>query len=105
MSAQIPAQLERAQNDPEFQTLVHARSRLAWALTTIMLAIYFGFILMIAFAPAHLGKPIGTGVTTIGIPLGILVIISAFALTGFYVWRANSSFDAISKRVAERAKQ
>lgn len=96
--------LERAKSDPEFETLVHARSRLAWTLTAIMMVIYFGFILMIAFAPAHLGKPIGDGVTTIGIPLGILVIVSAFLLTGLYVWRANTTFDAISKRIAERAK-
>ena len=96
--------LERAQNDPEFDTLVRARSRLAWGLTTIMMIIYFGFILMIAFAPAHLGRPIGSGVTTIGIPIGILVIVSAFVLTGIYVWRANASFDAISKRIEERAR-
>lgn len=97
--------LERAQNDPEFETLVRARSRLAWILTTVMMVIYFGFILMIAFAPAHLGHPIGSGVTTIGIPIGIFIIVSAFILTGIYVWRANSTFDAISKRIEERAKQ
>jgi len=99
------SRLVSAENDPEFKTLVAARSRLAWVLTTIMMVIYFGFILMIAFAPAHLGKPIGDGVTTIGIPIGIFVIVSAFLLTGIYVWRANSTFDAISKRIAERAGQ
>lgn len=105
MTDQSNALLERAENDPEFKTLVAARSRLAWILTTIMMVIYFGFILTIAFAPAHLGKPIGSGVTTIGIPIGIFVILSAFVLTGIYVWRANSTFDSISKRIAERAAQ
>lgn len=105
MADTTDAQLERAQNDPEFQTLVRSRSRLAWILSSIMMAIYFGFILMIAFAPAHLGKPIGAGVTTVGIPIGIFVILAAFVLTGIYVWRANSSFDAMSQRIAERAKQ
>ena len=66
--------LERAENDPEFETLVGARSRLAWILTTIMMIIYFGFILTIAFAPAHLGAPIGSGVTTVGIPIGVFII-------------------------------
>lgn len=105
MSEPSSAALERARNDPEFAELVAARSRLAWILTTIMMVIYFGFILMIAFAPALLGKPIGAGVTTIGIPIGVLVIISAFLLTGFYVWRANGTFDVMSKRIVERAKQ
>ena len=105
MTDPADALLERAENDPEFKTLVAARSRLGWILTTIMMIIYFGFILMIAFAPAHLGQPIGAGVTTIGIPIGIFVIASAFLLTGIYVWRANSTFDPISKRIAERANQ
>ena len=99
------AMLDRAQNDPEFVILVRSRSKLAWTLTAIMMTIYFGFILMIAFAPAHLGAPIGNGVTTIGIPIGVCVIIAAFVLTGIYVWRANVSFDAISQRIIERAKQ
>ena len=99
------AMLDRAQNDPEFEILVRSRSKLAWTLTAIMMTIYFGFILMIAFAPAHLGAPIGNGVTTIGIPIGVCVIIAAFVLTGIYVWRANVSFDAISQRIIERAKQ
>ena len=105
MTDSINAKLERAQSDPEFEMLVNSRRRLGWLLSLIMMIIYFGFILMIAFAPAHLGKPIGEGVTTVGIPIGIMVIVSAFILTGIYVWRANSTFDAISKRIAERAEQ
>ncbi len=105
MTDPTQAMLDRAQLDPEFETLVHARSRLAWTLASIMMVIYFGFILMIAFAPAHLGRPIGEGVTTIGIPIGVSVIIAAFILTGIYVWRANATFDALSQRIVERAKQ
>lgn len=101
----MDARLERAQNDPEFQTLVHGRTRLAWILSAIMMIVYFGFILMIAFAPAHLGKPIGAGVTTLGIPIGVCVILAAFALTGIYVWRANSYYDAMTQRIKERVTQ
>ena len=69
-----------------------------------MLAIYFGFIFIIAFAPKTLGTPIGSGVTTIGIPLGLFVIVSAFVLTGIYVRRANTEFDAITRQIIEEAK-
>jgi len=58
----------------------------------------------IAFAPAVLGLRIGNGVTTVGIPVGLLVIISAFVLTGIYVRRANSEFDALTRQIIERAK-
>ena len=51
----------------------------------IMLIIYVGFILLIAFAPHWLGTPLheGTSVTR-GIPIGIGVIIISFVLTGVY---------------------
>ena len=40
-----------------------------------ILAIYFGFIAIIAFAPALLGTPLAGGVTTLGIPVGLAVIV------------------------------
>jgi uncharacterized membrane protein (DUF485 family) len=70
-----------------------------------MLVIYFGFVLTIAFDPAFLGTPLSAGsVTTIGIPIGIGVIISAFVLTGIYVRRANGEFDELSNRIKEKVK-
>ena len=97
--------MERVQRDPEFQALVAKRSRFVWALTAAMIAIYFGFILLIAFDPALIGRPIDGSIITLGIPLGLGVILAAFVLTGIYVWRANSEFDAMTKDVIERAQQ
>ena len=94
----------RLRNDPLFKELVAKRTRFAWQLSVVMLVIYFGFIAMIAFAPKALGTTIGGGVTTIGIPIGLLVIISTFVLTGIYVARANSQFDPITRRIVEGAK-
>jgi uncharacterized membrane protein (DUF485 family) len=93
------------ESDPQFKELVAKRTRFAWTLSAAMLIIYFGFIFVIAFAPHTLGIPLGRGiVTTVGIPVGLFVIISAFALTGIYVRRANSEFDAITRQLVERAK-
>ncbi|QIK38452.1 DUF485 domain-containing protein [Caldichromatium japonicum] len=87
---------------PRYQELVCSRRCFAWNLTFLMLAIYYGFILTIAFAPALLGTPIAQGAsTTIGIPLGITVIVSAFILTGIYVAKANSRFDALTRAIQE----
>lgn len=98
------AVIDKVRRDPEFKTLVHDRSRLAWGLSITMTTIYFGFILLIAFAPDLLGIPIGNGVMTIGIPLGVGVILAAFALTGVYVWRANFVFDPKIKAIIERSR-
>lgn len=84
-----------------YEALVRERSRLAWLLTAVMLAIYFGYILLIAFDPAFLARPIGAGTTTIGIPIGLAVILAGIALTGVYVWRANGRFDALTHAIVE----
>ncbi len=94
---------DKVKHDRRFQQLVAKRSRFAWTLSAAMLVIYFGFIFIIAFDPKFLGTPIGAGVTTIGIPIGLFVILSAFLLTGIYVRRANSEFDAITREIVKEA--
>jgi uncharacterized membrane protein (DUF485 family) len=44
-----------------------------------------------------------SGVTTIGIPIGLFVIVSAFVLTGIYVSKANSKYDTLIRRIVERS--
>jgi uncharacterized membrane protein (DUF485 family) len=92
---------ETIQRDPDYQELVRRRSSFGWTLSLIMLVIYFGFILLVAYAPKFLGMRLGTGVTTIGIPIGLFVIASAFVLTGIYVSKANSKYDALIRRIVE----
>src|SRR4051812_12972945 len=94
-----PAAYAKIRSNPKFIELVHKRNVLARTLTSLMLLIYFGFILLVAFAPGFLGTPLGTGVATVGIPIGLFVIISAFVLTGIYVGRANTKFDELNVQI------
>lgn len=94
--------LAAIKSDPEFQALVKSRSRLAWSLSFLMVLIYFGFVLLIAFNKELLGASLFGGVTTVGIPVGLGVIISAFVLTGVYVALANSTYDDMLKRILDR---
>ena len=96
MAAQDYNQLLRS---PRFQELVRERTRFAWTLSIVMLVIYFGFILLVAFAKPLLATKIGDGVTSLGIILGLGVIVSAFVLTGIYVQRANSRFDEMTRHL------
>ena len=87
---------------PRYQELVCTRKCFAWNLTILMLAIYYGFILVIAFAPKLLATPLSEGaIMTVGIPVGVIIIVSAFVLTGIYVARANGQFDALTKAIRE----
>lgn len=105
MSIESDRLLERVQSDPQFQELVRRRSRLAWLLTALMIVIYFGFVLTIAYNKEFLAQSLSGGVTTVGIPVGLGVILSAFVLTGLYVARANTSFDDLTKQIIERLKK
>jgi len=96
-----PSELVRVRSNPLYGELVSKRRRFAGILAVLMLTIYFGFVLLVAFAKPFLATPIGTGVTTIGIPLGLFVIVSAFVLTGIYVRRANGEFDRLTRRLTE----
>lgn len=106
MASDNDAFIARIKSDPDFQELVRKRSTLGWILSIIMLVIYFGFILIIAFDKELLARPITPGgVTTIGIPVGIAIILSAFVLTAIYVARANSNYDELTKRIVEKVKK
>jgi uncharacterized membrane protein (DUF485 family) len=97
--------VDKVRNNPKYHELVTKRTRFAWLLSIIMLIIYYAFILVIAFQPTLLATKISPeSVITIGIPIGIFIIISAFILTGIYVWRANSEFDLLIKQIKEDLK-
>ena len=97
--------VDKVKNNPKYQELVSKRTSFVWILSAVMLAIYYGFILTIAFAPQVLGIKLSEGsVITVGIPIGVIIIISAFILTGIYVYRANGYFDNLTKQIKEELK-
>ena len=96
---------QQIENSAHYRELVEKRQRFAFILSIIMLVIYVGFILLIAFAPQWRGTPLhaGTSVTR-GIPIGIGVIVISFVLTGVYVWRANGEVDRLNREVLRKVK-
>lgn len=92
---------QRIARDPEYQALRSTRLSFGWALAVAMLVVYYGFILLVAFGKPLLATPIGSGVTTWGIPIGFGVIIFTIVITVVYVRRANSEFDALSERIVQ----
>ena len=93
----------RIANDPRYQELRARRSRFGWLLTIAMLIVYYGFILLVAFDKPLLATRIGQGVTTIGMPLGLGVIVFTIVITGIYVRRANSEYDDLTEQIAKGA--
>ena len=88
-------------SDGAIARLAARRWRIALWLTAAMLAVYFGFILLVAFAKPLMGSPVA-GKLTLGILLGVLVIVSAWVLTWIYVHWANRHYDAAVRGLSGR---
>lgn len=95
--------VERIQRDPKYQQLKRTRSRFGWTLTLLMLVVYYGYIALIAFDKSFLAQPIGQGVTSLGIPIGMGVIVFTIVITGIYVRRANGEFDTLTQDILKDA--
>ena len=88
--------------DPEFKKLVSQKNTISWVLTILELALYFGFISLIAFNKPFLAQKLGEGATTIGIPIAVATIVLSWVLTGVYIYWANNKYDAEVKKVKEK---
>jgi uncharacterized membrane protein (DUF485 family) len=88
----------RIENDPNYQKLVAERKSLGWTLAVITLVMYYGYIAIVAFIPTLIAAPL-FGSITVGIVLGVAIILASILLTGIYVLRANSDYDDLTAAI------
>ncbi|QAU34761.1 DUF485 domain-containing protein [Janthinobacterium sp. 17J80-10] len=91
--------VRRIASNPRYQKLVATRTSFGWILAVLMLIVYYGYILLIAFDKEFLATRIGDGVMTWGIPIGLFVILFTVIITGVYVARANKEFDDLTAAI------
>lgn len=84
--------------------LTAARWRVAIILTTAMMVLYFGFILLVAFNKPLLARPVARGLS-LGILLGALVILSSWALIWIYTRWANTHYDTEVDRLRAEVRK
>jgi uncharacterized membrane protein (DUF485 family) len=82
----------------ELKRLAQAQRRIALRLTAAMMAVYFGFTLLVAYDKPLLGRLLRPGLS-LGILLGALVIVAAWGLVWVYVRWANRHYDAAVDRL------
>lgn len=83
--------------------LARARLVVAGSLTAAMCAVYFGFLLLVAYQKPLLATLAAPGLS-LGVLFGVLVIVVAFVLTGVYVGWANRRYDPELERLARLAR-
>jgi uncharacterized membrane protein (DUF485 family) len=87
----------------EFRSLVSRRWTVSIVLLACLFVLYYGYILLIAFNKPFLAQKIGE-YTTLGIPLGVAVIVISWVLTGIYVVWANGH-DVEVARLKDQVKK
>ncbi|MEB3753101.1 DUF485 domain-containing protein [Acinetobacter sp. MD2(2019)] len=89
-------QVDRILQNPKFKLMVSKKSTLSWTLTLIMLFAYVGFMLLVGYNKEFLMTTISDSVVTVGIPLGLSIIVLSFVLCGVYSYFANHKLDPLT---------
>lgn len=100
MASSLPdPRLQNIQQMPEYRALTQARKRIIWPLTSLVILVYFFLILAIAFFPSALGGSLLGGATSIGVVLGLGIIIFCLMVTGIYVVYANRVLEPLARQL------
>ncbi len=76
-----------------FKKLVKNRWSISLAFTFLMLFVYIGFLMVVAYQKETLKMPVGDSLN-LAIIVGIGIIIFSWLITGVYVYWANNYYDA-----------
>jgi uncharacterized membrane protein (DUF485 family) len=101
----VDSVISRIRVNPKYAELKQKRSGFGWMLTLMMMVVYYGYIALIAFNPEFLSQRMGEGVTTVGVPIGMGVIVFTIIITGIYVRRANDEFDRLTREILQEVSK
>lgn len=92
----------KIRDSAEFQALVKARRQLTLATALTIIIAYFGYISLVAFRPDLLGTVVGEGSVSIGIYIGIALLVLGFALTAIYSKISEGQIAELQKEIQNR---
>lgn len=87
----------------EFRRLVERRWLVSLVLTAALFVAYYGFILLVATNKPLLATRLGETVT-LGIPMGVAIIVLSWVLTAAYVVWANRQYDPEVRRLRNQIR-
>lgn len=97
---------DKIRKNPKFAQLCQERGRFSLILSLIVLVPYYTFMMTVAFNPTFFAEKFGNSpIITIGWPIGAALIVGGWVLTGIYIRRANSTFDALNGEIIKEARQ
>lgn len=97
---------QRIRENPAYAQLLRSRSRLSWTLSAVVLALFYGLILVIAFNPGMTGQPVAEGsMVTMGVVMILTLFVLFWGLVAWYVKRANGQFDDLTRQIVHQASR
>ncbi|GAB3366728.1 MULTISPECIES: DUF485 domain-containing protein [Giesbergeria] len=95
---------ENIKRDPRYAELVRQRGRFATMLALLVIAVFFSFVLLVAFVPSAIAVRLFEGSNlTVGVVLGFFQFVFFCVLTWVYVRRANGEFDSLNEQIVQDA--
>ena len=88
-------------NDPSFKRLKKGKWVMTVILGSIVMVLYYGFILMMAYNKPFFANKVTENIT-VGIPLGVFVLAATIGVTAVYVLWANNIYDNLVSKVREK---
>lgn len=97
---------EKARSAKErFQKFVSFRNKFSVSLALVILVCYYAFVASVGFFPDVLGYRLGPSSITLGILLGVSIIVLSIVSTGIYTLFANKYFDKEQAEVLEELEK
>ncbi len=90
-------------DDADIKSLSGQKNTISLVLAVVELVLYFGFVALIAFNKPFLSAKL-SGAITVGIPVAVGIILLSWMLTGVYILWANKKYDALVKKVRDKAR-
>ncbi|RDU65679.1 DUF485 domain-containing protein [Helicobacter sp. MIT 14-3879] len=89
----------------KFKGFVSSRNKLSIFLSLIVLVCYYAFIIAVGYFPKVLGYKIGPSVVTLGIVVGVSIIVISIIVTGIYTFIANKYLDKEQENIIKELQE
>lgn len=98
MSTQEQEVAKKVLAHPKFQSMARQKALLGWTFSAIMFFVYVAYIWVIGTSPQLLATKVSdNSIITVGIYIGICMIIFSFLITLVYVYIANGKFEDMTQ--------
>jgi len=98
--------VDRIESNPKYKELIAKRNSLALKLGVFILVMFYSYITIIAFNKELFATKIWEdGVTTIGFPIALIILVVSFLTTLVYVKKANTEYDDLINEIKKDVRE